>query len=80
MTQFVHLHVHTQYSLLDGAADLERLLITVADYGMPAVAMTDHGVMYGCLKFYQQAKQMGVHSALGCEVYLALRRYRDKAP
>ncbi|HOP75007.1 MAG TPA: DNA polymerase III subunit alpha [Bacillota bacterium] len=80
MTQFVHLHVHTQYSLLDGAADLERLLKTVADYGMPAVAMTDHGVMYGSLKFYQQAKKMGVHPVLGCEVYLAPRSHRDKAP
>jgi len=80
MVQFVHLHVHTEYSLLDGAADLERLLKTVADYGMPAVAMTDHGVMYGSLKFYQQAKKMGLHPVLGCEVYVAPRSHRDKTP
>ena len=80
MQNFVHLHVHTQYSLLDGAAETGRLLQRVKELGMPAVAITDHGVMYGCLKFYQQALKVGVKPILGCELYLAPRTLRDKAP
>lgn len=80
MTDFVHLHVHTQYSLLDGAAAIESLLAKAAEYRMPALAITDHGVMYGCLKFYQQALKMGIHPVLGCEVYVAPRGFRDKVP
>lgn len=78
MPQFVHLHVHTQYSLLDGAAEIEHLIQAVRDQGMPAVAITDHGVMYGCLKFYQSALKMGIKPILGCEVYVAPRRHTDK--
>ena len=78
MQNFVHLHVHTQYSLLDGAAETGRLLQRVKELGMPAVAITDHGVMYGCLKFYQQALKVGVKPILGCELYLAPRTLRDK--
>lgn len=80
MTHFVHLHVHTQYSLLDGAADISGLLQTVKRLEMPGVAITDHGVMYGCLKFYQQAHQLGIKPILGCEIYLAPRKYTDKLP
>jgi DNA polymerase-3 subunit alpha len=80
MSNFVHLHVHTQYSLLDGAADIGFLLEKTKQLGMPAVAITDHGVMYGCLKFYQQALKMGIKPIIGCEVYVAPRSLRDKAP
>ena len=78
MSNFVHLHVHTQYSLLDGAAEINQLLRKVKELGMPAVAITDHGVMYGCLKFYQQALEYGVKPILGCEIYVAPRRLTDK--
>ncbi len=80
MADFVHLHVHTQYSLLDGAAEIGQLLERVKTLGMSSVAITDHGVMYGCLKFYQQAKQAGIKPILGCEVYVAPRSLTDKAP
>jgi DNA polymerase-3 subunit alpha len=78
MTQFVHLHVHTQYSLLDGAAEIGRLIRTVKANAMPGVAITDHGVMYGCLKFYREALKEGVKPILGCELYVAPRRLGDK--
>jgi DNA polymerase III subunit alpha len=80
MEKFVHLHVHTQYSLLDGAADIKHLLEATHQLDMPALAITDHGVMYGCLKFYQQALKIGVKPVLGCEVYVAPRRLQDKTP
>ncbi len=80
MADFVHLHVHTQYSLLDGAAEIGQLLVRVQALGMGAVAITDHGVMYGCLKFYQQARKMGIKPVLGCEVYVAPRTLHDKVP
>jgi len=78
MSNFVHLHVHTQYSLLDGAAEIGRLLKKVAELNMPAVAITDHGVMYGCLKFYQQALKAGIKPILGCELYVAPRKLTEK--
>ncbi|HEX7713592.1 MAG TPA: DNA polymerase III subunit alpha, partial [Bacillota bacterium] len=78
--KFVHLHVHTQYSLLDGAAAIDTLLAQAVNFGMPALAITDHGVMYGCLKFYQQARKLGVKPILGSEVYVAPRGLRDKTP
>ncbi|MCL6588514.1 MAG: DNA polymerase III subunit alpha [Firmicutes bacterium] len=80
MSSFVHLHVHTQYSLLDGAADIRHLLDKTREMGMTALAITDHGVMYGCLKFYQQAVKAGLKPILGCEVYVAPRRMKDKVP
>jgi DNA polymerase-3 subunit alpha len=80
MSDFVHLHVHTQYSLLDGAADIQSLLAKAGEYQMPALAITDHGVMYGCLKFYRQALKTGIKPILGCEVYVAPRGLRDKTP
>ncbi|MBF0330587.1 MAG: DNA polymerase III subunit alpha [Candidatus Omnitrophica bacterium] len=68
---FVHLHVHTQYSLLDGACRLKDLAKKAVAYGMPAVAMTDHGNMFGALDFYEEAKKAGIKPIIGCEVYVA---------
>ncbi|HEX8631938.1 MAG TPA: PHP domain-containing protein, partial [Catenuloplanes sp.] len=67
---FVHLHVHTEYSMLDGAARLKPLFAEAARLGMPALAMTDHGNMYGAYDFYKQAKAAGVRPIIGTEQYL----------
>lgn len=77
--QFVHLHLHTQYSLLDGANQLDPLFRQVKAFGMPAVAMTDHGNLFGAIDFYQKAKAQGVKPIIGCEAYLApgSRRQRE---
>jgi len=68
---FVHLHVHTQHSLLDGAIQVPRLLNKCAEYNMDAVAITDHGAMYGALEFYDKAKKAGIKPIVGCEFYIA---------
>src|ERR1700689_2624492 len=68
---FVHLHCHTDYSLLDGACEISQLMKVVAEQKMPAVAMTDHGNLFGAVEFYNQAKENGVHPVIGCEVYVA---------
>ncbi len=78
MTDFVHLHTHSQYSLLDGAASLDRLVQEAAATGQRAVAVTDHGVMYGAFKFYQAAKEAGIKPIIGCEVYVARRTRHDR--
>ncbi len=78
MTPFVHLHVHTQYSLLDGAIRLSDLLATARSYQMPAVAITDHGNMFGALEFYEKFSKAGVKPIIGCEVYLAPRSRFDR--
>ena len=70
-SDFVHLHVHTQYSLLDGAIRLDDLFKKAKEYKMPAVAMTDHGNMFGAVEFYQKAYKYGVKPIIGCEFYLA---------
>jgi DNA polymerase-3 subunit alpha len=70
-SEFVHLHVHTQYSLLDGACQLEKLLHKVREYRMPACAITDHGNMFGAIEFYDMAMKVGVKPIIGCEVYMA---------
>ncbi|MBU0991865.1 MAG: DNA polymerase III subunit alpha [Proteobacteria bacterium] len=75
---FIHLHVHTQYSLLDGAIRLGPLLKTVADFGMDAVAITDHGTMFGSVEFYDMAVKAGIKPIIGCEVYVAPRKLTDK--
>ncbi|MBE6757718.1 MAG: DNA polymerase III subunit alpha [Ruminococcaceae bacterium] len=75
---FVHLHIHSEYSLLDGACRIEGLLARVKALGQTAVAVTDHGVMYGIAEFYEAAKREGVQPILGCEVYVAPRRRTDK--
>src|SRR6202048_95852 len=76
---FVHLHLHTEYSLLDGAIRIPDLMKKVADYGMPAVAMTDHGNMFGAIEFYQAAKKAGVKPIIGCEIYMAPGSMIDKS-
>ena len=75
---FTHLHLHTEYSLLDGACRIEGLMQRVKALGQTAVAITDHGVMYGCVDFYKAAKKAGVKSIIGCEVYVATRTRFDK--
>src|SRR5246127_786175 len=68
---FVHLHCHTDYSLLDGACEIGQLMDVVAQQKMPAVAMTDHGNLFGAVQFYNSAKAKGVHPVIGCEVYVS---------
>lgn len=75
---FVHLHLHTQYSLLDGAVRIKDLMNKALGFGMPAVAMTDHGNLFGAIEFYQTAKKMGIKPIVGCEVYLAPGAMTDK--
>ena len=75
---FVHLHVHTEYSLLDGACRIDRMMDRVKEMGQTAVAITDHGVMYGCIDFYKAAKAAGVKPIIGCEVYVARRGMHDR--
>ena len=75
---FVHLHVHTEYSLLDGACRISGIMDRVKELGQSAVAITDHGVMYGCIDFYKAAKAAGVKPIIGCEVYLTRRTIEDR--
>jgi DNA polymerase-3 subunit alpha len=71
-SSFVHLHLHTQFSLLDGANQIEPLVQQIKSFGQPAVAMTDHGNMFGAIEFYRKAKDAGVKPIIGCEAYMAL--------
>lgn len=75
---FVHLHNHTCYSLLDGADKIPALIARAKELGMESIAITDHGVMYGVIDFYKEAKKAGLNPIIGCEVYVAPRGYRDK--
>ena len=75
---FVHLHVHSEYSLLDGACRIEKLAERIKELGQDAVAITDHGVMYGAVNFYRACKAAGVKPIIGCEVYVAPRNMSDK--
>ena len=75
---FVHLHVHTEYSLLDGACRISGIMDRVKELGQTAVAITDHGVMYGCIDFYKAAKAAGIKPIIGCEVYVARRSMSDR--
>ena len=70
MSEFTHLHLHTEYSLLDGACDVYKLVDRVAALGQKAVAMTDHGNIYGAVHFFEAAKAKGVKPILGCELYV----------
>jgi len=79
-SRFVHLHLHTQYSLLDGAIRPKELLALARDYKMPAVAMTDHGNIFGAVEFYENAMKSGVKPIIGCEVYVAPGDMTDKTP
>ena len=75
---FVHLHVHTEYSLLDGACRIRDLPKRVREMGQTSVAITDHGVMYGVIDFYRACQAEGIHPVIGCEVYVAPRTRFDK--
>jgi len=77
---FTHLHLHTEYSLLDGAARITKLMERASKLGMKNIAVTDHGVMYGAVEFYKQAKDHGIKPIIGCEVYIAERSRLDKDP
>src|SRR4051812_3473481 len=70
-SEFVHLHLHTEYSLLDGACRLDRLMEKARAMKFPALAITDHGVMCGAIDFFQQAREAGIKPIVGCEVYVA---------
>ena len=76
--EFCHLHTHTEYSLLDGAARISELILRAKEYGMKHLAITDHGAMYGVVEFYKEAKKQGINPVIGCEVYVASRTRFDK--
>ncbi|MDP2909586.1 MAG: DNA polymerase III subunit alpha [bacterium] len=78
MPKFTHLHVHSHYSLLDGLPKIDLLLDYVKELGMDSVALTDHGVMYGAVEFYQKAKAKGIKPIIGCEFYMAIERMQQK--
>ncbi len=78
MSNFVHLHLHTEYSLLDGACRIGRLFGRLKELGQTACAITDHGVMYGAVDFYRAAKEAGIKPIIGCEVYVAPRTRFDR--
>ena len=80
MSNFVHLHIHSEYSLLDGANRIKDLPIRAKELGMDAMAITDHGVMFGAIDFYKACKAAGVKPIIGCEVYVAPRTRHDKDP
>ncbi|HEY9582927.1 MAG TPA: DNA polymerase III subunit alpha [Candidatus Paceibacterota bacterium] len=77
---FIHLHTHTHYSLLDGLSQTERLIKLAKEYEMPALAITDHGNMYGAIEFYKLCKDTGIKPIIGLEAYIANRKYTDKDP
>ena len=78
MSNFVHLHIHSEFSLLDGANRIKDLPVRAKELGMDAMAITDHGVMFGCIDFYKACKANGVKPIIGCEVYVAPRTRHDK--
>ena len=80
MSEFVHLHIHSEFSLLDGANSIKDLPVRAKELGMKAMAITDHGVMYGAIDFYKACKKEGIKPIIGCEVYVAPRRRFDKEP
>ena len=75
---FVHLHLHTEYSLLDGAVRMKELMRKAAEFEMPAVAITDHGNLFGAIEFYQEATKAGIKPIIGCEAYMAPRSMKDR--
>src|SRR5438128_6963403 len=78
-TEFVHLHNHSDYSLLDGASPIPRMVQRAAELGMPAVALTDHGAMFGAIEFHQEAKRAGLKPIIGMEAYVTRGRRTDRA-
>lgn len=77
---FVHLHVHTEYSLLDGLCKISELVQRAKEMGMPALALTDHGVMHGTIPFYTECKKQGIKPIIGCEIYMARKSRFEKTP
>src|SRR3989337_571984 len=75
---FAHLHVHTEYSLLDGFSNIKKLIQRVKEMDMPAVAITDHGTMFGVIDFYKAAREAGIKPIIGLEAYMAARGMRDR--
>jgi DNA polymerase-3 subunit alpha len=75
---FVHLHLHTEYSLLDGSIRMKELMKKAAEFGMPAVAITDHGNLYGAIEFYQEAQRAAIKPIIGCEAYVAPGSHKDR--
>ncbi|MDD4445418.1 MAG: PHP domain-containing protein, partial [Eubacteriales bacterium] len=75
---FTHLHLHTEYSLLDGAAQIEKVIAKAKEMGMKSLAVTDHGVMFGVVEFYEKAVKAGIKPIIGCEVYTSARTRFDK--
>lgn len=80
MADFVHLHVHSEFSLLDGLSHISDMVKLTAKHGMPALALTDHGTMHGVIDFYKQAKEAGIRPVIGCEVYVAARGMTQREP
>ena len=78
--EFAHLHVHTEYSLLDGFSRVKKLIKRTKELGMKSVAITDHGNMFGVIDFYKEAKKAGIKPVIGCELYTAQRSLKDKDP
>jgi DNA polymerase III subunit alpha len=79
-TPFVHLHNHSEFSLLDGASKIKDMAKYAVQMEMPAIALTDHGVMYGAFEFYQACNKAGVKPLIGCEMYVATRKRTDRDP
>ena len=77
---FYHLHLHSEFSLLDGAIRLDSLFKRCREYGMDAVSMTDHGTMFGVAEFYEKARKASIKPIIGCEIYVAPRSRFDKEP
>lgn len=80
MSKFVHLHVHTEFSLLDGLSKIPKLVSQAKIFGMKHLAITDHGAMYGAVKFYKECKAEGINPIIGCEMYIAKRQLSEKDP
>ena len=78
MSNFVHLHIHSEFSLLDGANRIKDLPVREKEIGMDAMAITDHGVKFGAIDFYKSCKANGIKPIIGCEVYVAPRNRQDK--
>ena len=76
MAEFIHLHNHSHYSLLDAICTIEGLVNRAKEFNMPALALTDHGVMYGAMEFYNKARKAGIKPIIGCEVYIVTKGSR----
>ena len=78
MQDFVHLHNHSDYSLLDAAQTVDRMCNRVDDLGMESIAITEHGNLFSMIPFYQQARKAGIKPIIGCEIYVAVNKHTDK--